>query len=102
MLSSSLSICLSAGRATLKPPNTAKTRFRGIFLFGLNGFGAACEHLLPDALLQAFDDASNAFGAQLDSGQRGNLIGAHALAKVEPEDRAVPLLVGTGQPESQA
>jgi len=53
-------------------------------------------------MFQPFNDASNRLSAQSDRWQEGNLFSAHFLPEVEPENRAVALLVGPGQAIFQA
>jgi len=53
------------------------------------------NNLLTKGTLQPFKDTTNPFGPQPDSGQGGNLPGAHPLPEVEPEDHAIALLVRT-------
>src|SRR6266568_5594990 len=55
------------------------------------------NNLLPNVMLQPFNDASHSLGTQPDGRQGGNLFGAHSLPEVEPENRTIALLVGSGQ-----
>src|SRR5207248_5079400 len=51
------------------------------------------DDLLPNTMLQAFNDASNSLSAQSDRRQRGDFSGAHSLSEVEPENHTVALLI---------
>ncbi len=55
------------------------------------------KDLLPNAILQPFNDAPNSFGSQSDRRQGGNFFSAHSLPEVEPENRTIALLVGSCQ-----
>src|SRR5260370_9614921 len=55
------------------------------------------KDLLPNAILQPFNDAPNSFGSQSDGRQGSNFFSAHSLPEVEPENRTIALLVGSGQ-----
>jgi len=48
-------------------------------------------------MLQPFNDAPNSFGSQSDGPQGSNFFTAHSLPEVEPENRTIALLVGSGQ-----
>jgi len=55
------------------------------------------KDLLPNAMLQPFDDTPNALGSQSDGRQGSNLFSAHSLPEVEPENRTIALSVGLSQ-----
>src|SRR6266404_60802 len=55
------------------------------------------KDLLPNAMLQPFNDASNSLGSPSDGRQGSNLFGTHSLPEVEPENHTIALLVGSGQ-----
>src|SRR4029077_1003365 len=55
------------------------------------------QDLVPNGMLHSFNDAAHSLGAQPDAGQRGNLPGAHSLAKIEPEDGPITLPVRPAQ-----
>ena len=61
------------------------------------GIRTGPNNLLPKAMLQSFDDASNSLGTQPDGRQGGNFFSAHSLPEVEPENRTIALLVGSCQ-----
>src|SRR5262249_29188126 len=53
--------------------------------------------LLSNAMLQPLNNTSDSLGTQSDDRHRGDFLGAHSLAEVEPENHAVAFLVGPGQ-----
>src|SRR6266849_9647163 len=79
-------------------PHTNITSSGGSLLLALLPvIGIRTKDLLPNAILQPFNDAPNSFGSQSDGRQGGNLFGAHSLPEVEPENRTIALLVGSSQ-----
>ncbi len=60
------------------------------------GIRTDSKDLLPNAILQPFNDAPNSFGSQSDGRQGSNFFSAHSLPEVEPENRTIALLVGSG------
>ena len=61
------------------------------------GIRTGPNNLLPNAMLQPFNDASNSLGTQPDGRQGSNFFSTHSLPEVEPENRTIALLVGSGQ-----
>src|SRR5258708_3208710 len=55
------------------------------------------NNLLPNVMLQPFNDAPNSFGSQSDGRQGSNFFSAHSLPEVEPKNPTIALLVGSGQ-----
>src|SRR5712692_1227345 len=55
------------------------------------------KDLLPNAILQPFNDAPNALGTQSDHRQGSDFLSAHSLPEVEPENRTIALLAGSCQ-----
>src|SRR5260370_33914441 len=53
------------------------------------------NNLLPNVMLQPFNDAPNSFGSQSDGRQGSNFFSAHSLPEVEPEKRTIALPVGS-------
>src|SRR5713226_3936393 len=82
-------------------PHTNTTSSGGSLLLALLpvivGIRRDSKDLLPNAMLQPFNDASNSLGGQSDRRQGGNLFGAHSLPEVEPENHTVALLIGSCQ-----
>src|SRR5712664_1530093 len=80
-------------------PHTNITTSGGNFLSTLLpvivGIRTGPNNLLPNVMLQPFNDAPNSFGSQSDAGQGSNFFSAHSLAEVEPENRTIALLVGS-------
>ena len=61
------------------------------------GIRTGRNNLLPNAMLQPFNDAPNSFGSQSDGRQGCNFFSAHSLTEVKPENRTIALLVGSCQ-----
>src|SRR6266446_1264981 len=82
-------------------PHTNTTSSGGTLLLALPpvivGIRTEPNNLLPNVMLQPFDDAPNSFGSQSDGRQGSNLFSAHSLPEVEPENHTIALLVGSVQ-----
>src|SRR6266852_3254505 len=79
-------------------PHTNITSSGGSLLLALLPvIGIRTKDLLPNAILQPFNDAPNSFGSQSDGRQGGNFFSAHSLPEVEPENRTIAHRVGSGQ-----
>src|SRR5712692_11264156 len=82
-------------------PHTNTTSSGGSLLLALLpvivGIRTDSKDLLPNAILQPFNDAPNSFGSQSDGRQGSNFFSAHSLPEVEPENRTIAPLVGSCQ-----
>ena len=66
-------------------------------LLVIPGIRSDSKDLLPNAMLQALNDTPNSFCSQSDVRKGSNVFSAHSLHKVEPENRTIAVLVGSGQ-----
>jgi len=62
---------------------------------------ADLKDLLPNAMLQPFNDTSDSLGTKSDGRQQSNFFGTHSLPEVEPENHAVAFLIGPDQATPQ-
>src|SRR5712691_10829726 len=69
------------------------------WLYSRSSFGIRTDSkdLLPNVILQPFNDAPNSFGSQSDGRQGSNFFSAHSPPEVEPENRTIALMVGSCQ-----
>src|ERR1700757_3653936 len=90
-------MCLSDGRSKLRNPIHVNDDFPRKFAFssalGCILLRLAPQYLLADTALQPLDHAAHALDSQPDRRQGRNLLSAHALPEIQPENRAVAFLV---------